>query len=155
MDRTFAVPKRRQNVVLHLEEPAIAMQGTIFLEPVHDGIPAYQAVAAFLEDNSRFFPFLLDRTGQTECINKASILTVEMEYETDRDDSSFPIARLQREEITVVFRSGKEMRGILLAEVPEERSRLSDCLNLPDKFLSIRSKSTIYYINKAAILKVV
>ena len=78
-----------------------------------------------------------------------------MEYEADRDDSSFPLDLLQREEITVVFRTGNEMRGILLAEVPEERSRLSDCLNLPDKFLRIRSKSTLFYINKAAILKVV
>ncbi len=154
MDRTFAVPKRRQHVVLHLE-PALAVKGTIFLEPVHDGVPAYRAVAAFLEDHSRFFPFLLDRTGQTECINKANVLTVEMEHETDRDDSSFPLDLLQREEITVVFRGGNEMRGILLAEVPEERSRLSDCLNLPDKFLTIRSRSAIYYINKGAILKAV
>ncbi len=154
MDRTFAVPKRRQHVVLHLE-PAVAVEGTIFLEPVHDGVPAYRAVAAFLEDHSRFFPFLPDRAGQAEFINKANVLTVEMEYEADENDSSFPLDLLQREEITVVFRTGNEMRGILLAEVPEERSRLSDCLNLPDKFLTIRSKSTLFYINKAAILKVV
>jgi hypothetical protein len=154
MDRTFAVPKRRQRVVLHLE-PDVAEEGTVFLEPMHDGVPAYRAVAAFFEDHSRFFPFLPDRTGQTEFINKTSVLAMEMKYEADENDSSFPLDLLQREEITVVFRTGNEMRGILLAEVPEERSRLSDCLNLPDKFLSIKSESTIYYINKAAILKVV
>jgi hypothetical protein len=42
-----------------------------------------------------------------------------------------------------------------MAEVPREKNRLSDCLNLPHRFLSVKTGGKILYINKKAIQKVV
>jgi hypothetical protein len=42
-----------------------------------------------------------------------------------------------------------------MAEVPQEKARLSDCLNMSNRFLSIRTGATMCYINKDALQKVV
>ena len=58
------------------------------------------------------------------------------------------------EDITTLFTDGTALSGELLAEVPEEKARLSDCLNLPESFLSVKKEKTVYYLNKSTIQQV-
>lgn len=57
--------------------------------------------------------------------------------------------------VSAVFTDGVAILGALMAEVPVEKTRLSDILNLPAAFLSIKQDHRICYINKHALLKVV
>ena len=59
------------------------------------------------------------------------------------------------EDITTLFTDGTALSGELLAEVPKEKARLSDCLNLPESFLSVKKEKTMCYINKSTIQKVI
>jgi len=42
----------------------------------------------------------------------------------------------------------------MLSEVPKERSRLSDCLNMNLKFINLIKDNRYMYINKRLIMKV-
>jgi len=57
--------------------------------------------------------------------------------------------------VSVIFRDGTQVSGDLMADVPDQRRRLSDCLNLTGRFLCTRAYGKVCYISKEAILKVI
>ena len=147
--REFAVPKDKQPVTIHLIGGEI-MTGNIFLEYFPDALTLHQKVKMFLEDGNRFFPLTANGTPPA-FINKERISILEV---TASDEE--PAYHLMHiEDITTLFTDGSALSGALLAEVPKEKARLSDCLNLPEAFLSIRKEMTICYINKNTVQKVI
>ncbi len=153
-DTGFAVPKEKQRVTVRLETGA-ALEGTIFLEYSPGALSVFQKISAFLEDGSVFFPLLLSATGRTEFINKKNVEIVEADYPEETGTGAVSLSLMRIENITALFKDGSAMSGALMAEVPGEKSRLSDCLNLPNKFLSVRVGGKIHFINKDMIHKVV
>lgn len=146
--RTFTVPKERQEVTVHLLGRE-TLAGSIFLEYKPQAVTAYQKVVSFLEDETSFFP-LVPAEGKPRFIAKASVTMLEMDRA--EDESSFILKRI--ENVTVVLIDGSNLDGLLMADVPEEKARLSDCLNLPERFLNLRMNGKILFINKALIQKV-
>jgi hypothetical protein len=61
---------------------------------------------------------------------------------------------MQTVTMTAVFTDNSRITGLLMAEVPAENARLSDCLNLPSKFLQVKVENRICHINKDALRKV-
>ncbi len=57
--------------------------------------------------------------------------------------------------VTARFCDGTAVSGELMAEVPQEKARLSDCLNISNKFLSVKTGGKMCYINKDALRTVV
>lgn len=147
-NRDFAVPKERQQVTVHLLGGE-TLAGNIFLEYKPEAVTAYQKVASFLEDPLAFFP-LAGGGGKPQIIAKANLKMLEMEY--PEDESSFSLKRI--ENVTIVLADGSRIDGLLMADVPEEKDRLSDCLNLPERFLSLRISGKILFLNKALVQKV-
>ncbi len=145
--REFAVPKEKQLVTIHLLGGE-TREGNIFLEFYPDARTLHQKIVAFLEDSNEFFP--LSSGGAPEFVRKKSIRMVEIDY--PGEEESFTIMHVEL--VTVVFRDGSQVSGDLLADVPQEKRRLSDCLNLPFKFLCTRTYGKVSYINKDSILKV-
>ncbi|MDA8098346.1 MAG: hypothetical protein M0042_01820 [Nitrospiraceae bacterium] len=146
--RAFAVPKEKQLVTVHLLGGE-STEGNIYLEFYPDARTLHQKVMAFLEDKTGFFPL---STGQTpDFINKHAIRMVEIHY--PEEEEAFSLMHVEL--VTVIFRDGSQVSGDLLADVPEERRRLSDCLNLSFRFLCARTYGKLCYINKEAILKVI
>jgi len=145
----FAVPKEKQRVTVHLtggEEKT----GNIFLEFFPDVQTLHQKISAFLEDAARFFPLAADGAGP-EFISKGSIRMLAV----DSPDDAPAFNLMHIEDITATFTDGTTLSGEFLAEVPKEKARLSDCLNLHETFLSVKKENRIYYVNKSAIQKVV
>jgi len=147
--REFAVPKDKQLVTVHLIGGE-RKSGNIFLEYFPEALTLHQKVKMFLEDGNRFFP--LGAEGMPPAfINKEQVSMLEV---TVSDDE--PVYQLMHiEDITILFTDGTATGGELLAEVPKEKARLSDCLNLPESFLSVKKEKTLYYINKSTVQKVV
>lgn len=145
--REFAVPKEKQLVTVHLLGGE-SREGNIFLEYYPEARTLHQKIVAFLEDPNEFFP--LSSGGAPEFIRKKSIRMIEVHY--PEDEEQFTIMHVEL--VTVVFRDGSQVSGDLLADVPEEKKRLSDCLNLPFNFLCTRTYGKVSYINKFSILKV-
>jgi hypothetical protein len=144
----FAVPKEKQLVTVYLLG-GNQIEGNIFLEFYPDARTLHQKMMAFLENQNDFFP--LSGGGVPEFISKSAIRMVEVHYPEDED--SFNIMHVEL--VTVIFSDGTQVSGDLLADVPDQRRRLSDCLNLTGRFLCTRAYGKVCYISKQAILKVI
>jgi len=150
----FAVPKDRQRVAVRLST-GVALEGEIFMESFAEGLSMHQKISAFIEDNNTFFPIKVLPGGTTEFINKHTIQLVEVSFPEDPENNYFAHFLMQHIPVTVYFNDGNTVSGELMAEVPQEKARLSDCLNLTGKFLNIKSGKKMCYINKEALQKVV
>jgi hypothetical protein len=149
----FAVPKDRLSVVLQLGK-GIAIEGEIFLEYVSDTVSLHQKVVAFLENENQFFPIKVN-TGGTEFMNKAYVRCLEVLFPDDPAADYFSHRPMQTIPVNVLFPDGETIAGELIEEVPAEKARLSDCLNLQNRFLSVKTSSTMRYLNKDALQKVI
>lgn len=143
----FTVPKEKQLVTVYLLG-GDTIEGNIFLEFNPDARTLHRKMAAFLESSADFFP--LSTGGAPAFINKDAIRMVEVHYPDDEE--TFDIMHVEL--VTVIFNDSTQVSGDLLADVPSEKKRLSDCLNLPDRFLCTRAYGKVCYINKRSILKV-
>jgi hypothetical protein len=143
----FAVPKEKQLVTVHLLG-GDTIEGNIFLEYNPGAQLLHQKMMAFLENDKDFFP--LSGGGTPEFICKSAIRMVEVHY--PEDEEAFNVMHVEL--VTVIFRDGSQVSGDLLADVPDQRRRLSDCLNLSGRFLCTRAYGKVCYISKQAILKV-
>lgn len=147
--REFAVPKDKQLVTVHLIGGE-TRTGDIFLEYFPEVLTLHQKVKIFLEDTNRFFPLTAEGAPPT-FINKERVSMLEVAVSDEEPAYSF----MHIEDITTLFTDGTALSGELLAEVPEEKARLSDCLNLPESFLSVKKEKTMCYLNKNTIQKVI
>lgn len=146
--RDFIVPREKQLVMVHLPGGS-TLDGNIFLEYYPEARTLHQKIVAFLENRNEFFP--LSSGGSPEFISKDAIRMIEVD--TPGDEAAFSIMHVEL--VTVIFRDGSQVSGDLLADVPEGKQRLSDCLNLPFRFLCARAYGKMCYINKKAVLKVI
>ena len=144
----FTVPKEKQLVTVYLLG-GDTIEGDIFLEYNPDARTLHQKMMAFLENQTDFFPLSSGRTP--EFISKSAIRMVEVHY--PEEEVAFNIMHVEL--VTVIFRDGTQVSGDLLADVPEQRKRLSDSLNLTGRFLCTRAYGKVCYISKQAILKVI
>jgi len=144
----FTVPKEKQLVTVYLLG-GDTIEGNIFLEYNPGARTLHQKMMAFLESRTDFFPLSSGRTP--EFISKSAIRMVEVHK--PEEEEAFNIMHVEL--VTVIFRDGNQVSGDLLADVPDQRKRLSDCLNLTGRFLCTRAYGKVCYISKQAILKVI
>ena len=150
----FAVPKDRHAVTVRLDK-GIKLEGEIFLEYMASGLSTHQKVTAFLENENLFFPIKIIASGMTEFINKKTVQTVVVGFPEDPETGYFSHLLMHSIRVTARFCDGTIVSGNLMAEVPQEKARLSDCLNMSNRFLSVKTGATMCYINKDALQKVV
>jgi len=149
----FAVPKERQEVTVRLIGGEV-LEGAIFLEYAPAEVKVYQKVGGFLEDGNGFFPLVPTGGGSPEFINKQNVKTVELAYRAEQEENGLALSLMQIVNITAIFVDESTINGSLLAEVPVEKARLSDCLNLPGRFLTVKINGRICFVNKDALRKV-
>jgi hypothetical protein len=150
----FAVPKDKQEVAVLLNNGK-TIEGTIFLEYAPGDPSVHHRMVTFLEDAAIFFPLSLKGGGGTEFIQKKNINLIELPYREDQEDLKAALSLMQTVDVTAVFLDETTIQGTIMAEVPAEKTRLSDILNLPAKFLNLKLDHRICYINKNALRKVV
>lgn len=152
--RAYAIPKDKQTVALRFKD-ARTVKGMIFLERLPQERSLREMVSGFLEDPNRFFPFLADEKTMTVFISKNTVWAVEIDLRGQTDDQNFERGLIRIQEITAHLSDGTSITGGLMAEVPEEQSRLSDCLNLNERFMSLKMDTSIVYVNKDMVRKVI
>ena len=149
----FTVPKDRLSVSVRLEN-GVTLNGEIFLEYFSDTVSLHQKVTAFLENDNAFFPIKVG-SGDTEFVNKTHVRYVEINFPDDPDANYFSFRPMQTIPVNAQFGDGDTVKGELVAEVPAEKARLSDCLNLQNKFLSVKTADKMCYINRDTLQKVI
>lgn len=152
-DTALTVPKDRQDVTVVLASEEV-LEGSIFLEFHPEQLTVHHKMVFFLEHDLYFFPLQV-KGGGTEFIHKKNIKQIEVAFGTDQETMTAALSLMHLMNVTVVFTDQSLVAGSLMAEVPVEKNRLSDCLNLPDNFLSVKQEDRILYINKEVIRKVI
>jgi hypothetical protein len=153
MDSPYAVPKDRQGVTVHLDEGR-AIDGVIFLDADADAHTLHRRMTAFLEGGHAFFPLLTNHEGKPEFVGKAKVRMVEVENIDAPVLQPELVSVMQMTDVAVEFPDGIITRGTLMSEAPAEKARLSDCLNLPGRFLSVKAGKKLLYINKDLVFRV-
>lgn len=130
------------------------IRGEVFLASYSDKHYGHQKVADILEDEKLFIPVSIREEDRVEFINKNLVMIMEGELSSAEDEEKLSIGLYHIEKVRVVFINGEIMEGAMLSEVPPERSRLSDCLNLPDGFISMIKGGRYFYLNKKMVIRV-
>ena len=153
-DDAYSVPIDRQAVSIRMQS-GITLDGEIFLGLFGDNLSMHQKVTMLLEGSSLFFPFRISSSGKTEFLNKKTIRAVEVPLPEDPDNTYFSYRIMHSIPITALFTDTDSISGELMAEVPSDKARLSDCLNLNDIFLCVKVEKKVCYLNKDILQKVV
>jgi hypothetical protein len=150
----FAVPKDRQEVTVLLDRGE-TLTGQIFLEYMASDLSIHQKITMFLENDNAFFPIKVGASGGAEFVNKNNIWTVDVVIPSDPKTDFFSHLLMHTIPIIAHFADGTTISGELMAEVPKEKARLSDCLNMSNVFISVKTNGTMRYINKQSLQKVI
>jgi hypothetical protein len=126
---------RRETVMLYLAAGS----------PTHDGP---ESLEEFLNRAGAFLPVRLS-TGDSAMIARDALLEV-LAASDAAPNSGAGIPNLDI--IRVQLREGPEIEGVIRHVDPDERSRLSDHFNNPERFLAIASGEEIHYVNKHHVL---
>lgn len=157
--KDYTVPTEKINATILSDDGSIAV-GAFFIGIYRfPGSKGHSKVTGFLEEDQAFFPFRLKGSGRVEFINKINMKY--LVWSPDKDSEELGIESgifIHTENVRVIFYDGSTKDGIMLAEEgPTEKSRLSDFLNLSQKFLVVKEKASgeHFFINKTKIFKVV
>jgi len=150
--KELSIDKKKMQVVITFADGS-KEKGEIFLAQYAGGHHGHQKVADLLNGEKGFLPVSMEN-GAIEFVSKGQILTIEGELVAEEDEEMLSAGLIHQKNVTVVTSGKQTITGTLLAEVPDERSRLSDCLNLPEDFIRLKSESRYLHINKAMIKKI-
>lgn len=143
----YVVPKDKQSVTLRFKN-ARFVKGTIFLERPPQTRSLHERITDFLEQPNRFFPFLEDGAAKTIFVSKMTVWSLETvpTESTEADITELSLMHIQN--ITIRLLDATTITGALMAETRPEQSRLSDCLNLKEMFMSLQIDGRLLYVNK-------
>lgn len=136
----------------------IKISGEFFLSSYSHAHQGHETLSDLLEEENYFIPLVISKGNQTELINKNNIVMLESNFKSSDDgsiDEKITMGLIRAYEVKVIFEDGESVTGTILSEVQLERARLSDCLNLPCKFLRFRLGARFLHLNKGWISRVI
>lgn len=146
----FVVPKDKQRVAVRFDSGQTE-EGSVFLERCADSRDVSRKMTSLLEreDAGVFLPFQRE-DGATEFLNIGHVVSIGIDCADERSLTFY--VRLN---VRMTLSDGNAITGTLLAEAPQEKSRLSDCLNMPSRFITVMTAGKLLYVNRRMVEKVV
>ena len=149
----LSVQKNKANVTVILPDNT-KIKGEVFLASYSDSHYGHQKVADILEEDKLFIPLSIKDEDRVEFININQIVILEGELSTPEDEEKLSMGLYHIEKVKITFANNETFEGAMISEVPKERSRLSDCLNMDGKFISTIKNGRYFYLNKNMITRV-
>jgi len=150
----FTIEKDRLSVVIHSSDGS-RTKGELFLLPFNNFYDGHQNISDLLESDPSFIPLSVNSGKDVEFMNKSQILLVEGELFEETDAELAVPGLVHQIEVSIVIVDTYIIKGVMLSDVPPEYSRISDCLNLDEQFLRIKSDDSYLHVNKNFIKKVI
>ena len=142
----YRVDKSEQPVVLFQADGSV-MSGVVFLSACAYGHIGRQTLADLLREKGNFFPFRSE-AGAFCVTNKATITHIR--YEQTGIEPEY-VALGNPVEVQINFAGGEQLRGTIVIEMPEGRTRLFDFINSMSGFFPMNNGDTHYLVNVAQI----
>ncbi|HJZ13175.1 MAG TPA: hypothetical protein VJ521_13555 [Acidobacteriota bacterium] len=120
------------------------LRGSFFVVPSGYPIPHSRLLLQLLNESHGFVP--LQRASKILLVNKDQIVYVKLE----REKTEVEAGLLQRK-VQVTLTIQQELLGTVTIDLPEERRRVLDFLNLKSPFFLLEDKKDVYLVNKNMI----
>jgi hypothetical protein len=123
-------------------------RGRIFVpasSSLHDGP---MRAEEWLNAGGAFFPFLPDDADASVILNKAEVLTISVQGETD------PAGQVGVDRRVVVECGARELAGHLYIDMPANHRRVLDYLNRDEPFLVLHDGDRLHLVQKRNITRV-
>ena len=142
----YRVQKSELSVVVFQADGSI-MKGVVFLSATAYNHAGKQTLLDLLKEPGDFFPFRSE-SGEFCVTNKQTITHIrfvppeqEEEYQSLGD----------RENVEIKFVGGEQLAGTVIIEMPEERSRLFDFINVMEGFFLLQNEEAQYLVNVSQV----
>lgn len=146
-----------------LRVPTVAMQaeilcadgrsfhGRVFIPELASRHSGPMRPEEWLNDPPAFFPFLPEGAGAPVLMNKREVLVMTFPAAPAPEDSPDPEAPQRRVAIEC---EARRLEGVLVIDMPAHLSRVLDCLNRPQMFLTLREDDRCHLVQKERITRV-
>jgi hypothetical protein len=124
--------------------------GRIFVPPSASHHEGATRPEEWMNEETRFFPFLPDKAVVPIILNKSEILILSVPAVADAGD--VPEGLAERRVAVVV--GGRRILGKIVLDMPENHCRVLDYLNRGERFLTLRDGDRHHLIQKARITRV-
>ena len=142
----YRVDKSEQPVVLFQADGSV-MKGVVFLSASAYTHIGRQTLADLLREKGDFFPFRSE--SGAFCVTNKNTVT-HIRYELPPTEEEYP-AYGNPVEVLINFAGGEQLRGTVIIEMPEGRSRLFDFIISTNGFFALRNGEARYMVNIAQI----
>jgi hypothetical protein len=142
------IAKNRQQVIFTLADGS-ELEGEVFLSLYEVRRQGPQRVGELLNGEDVFLP--VKTTAGTVHLNVANIIQASTPAATERHEL---MMLGKRYNVRVTTLHGKTIEGEIFVDLPQDRSRVSDYLNRPDRFFRVFVPGHIVYIAARFVLEV-
>lgn len=150
MKEDLRVPTVSMTAEVTLDDGKI-LTGRVFLPAMASRHPGQPRPDEWINQPSGFFPFLIDGEENALILNKATVAALSFsatpELSVDRN-MGFTAA------VEVTW-AGGQVEGLLLIDMPAERTRVLDYLNHTGQFIPLWTSQTYYLIRRDCITGIV
>ena len=138
----YRVEKSELPVVVFQADGSI-MKGVVFLSATAYSHMGQQTLLDLLKEPGDFFPFRSE-AGEFCVTNKQTITHIRFEPPEQEEEYQ---SLGDREDVEIKFVGGEQLRGTLVIEMPEGRSRLFDFINVMEGFFLLQNEEAHYMVN--------
>lgn len=128
-----------------------SFRGRVFIPALASRHTGPMRLEEWLNEPSRFFPFLSDDGGAPVLMNKREVLV--MTFAAPAPDEDDPEPQVPRRRVAVECEA-RRLEGMLLIDMPPHLRRVLDCLNRPQMFLTLHEGERHHLIQKERITRV-
>ena len=149
----LSIRKNKANITAVFSD-GTKIRGEVFLAAFSETHYGHQKVSDILEGENLFIPVFIKEEERVQFLSRDQIMILEGELSSPEDEEKLAIGLYHIEKVRVIFTNGDNMEGAMISEAPPERSRISDCLNLPERFINMIKGGRYFYLNKKSIVRV-
>ncbi|MFQ5701706.1 MAG: hypothetical protein ACE5HU_07675 [Acidobacteriota bacterium] len=153
MDREYSIPKHSFTALVELEGlPPTRLR--LFLAEAAATHTGPERPSDLLEGPNDYLP-ANDEQGVFHVVKRDTIRILETDAHFQDDEQGFASSAVPSHRtlvsVEVTMNDGSRLRGTIGYEMPEGRRRLQDYLNSTTRFLPLRDKDTIRFINSRCV----
>jgi hypothetical protein len=128
-----------------------SFRGRVFIPALASRHTGPMRLEEWLNEPTQFFPFLPDDANSPVLMNKREVLVMTFPSPPADEDSLEPEIPHRR---VAVECEARRLEGVLVIDMPSHLSRVLDCLNRPQMFLTLHDGNQHHLVQKERITRV-
>lgn len=125
--------------------------GRVFVPALASHHTGPMRLEEWLNEPPPFFPFLPDEADSPVLMNKREVLVMTFAAPPPDEDNPEPDSPHRR---VAVECEARRLEGVLIIDMPSHLSRVLDCLNRPQMFLTLHDEDRHHLVQKERITRV-